>query len=187
MSKLTLRNHPLRDVLDKELRQRTFPALNAPCRLCHFTFTVASASRQLEFSLMQQHAEQQGAHLSETDQDLNIPLFAGTLRWERHGEFSSYTFILPGNAPALFDDPLSFLPSYDWFDALPGQVLRVVQLTILPAKALPAKGDMQRARPNIFLLTMACKHRTRKPLETKNAFRNKKTRFGSSLVCSKFV
>ena len=144
MSKLTLRNHPLRDVLDKELRQRTFPALSAPCRLCHFTFTVASASRQLEFSLMQQQAEQQGTHLTETDQDLNIPLFAGTLRWERHGEFSSYTFILAGSAPALFDDPLSFLPSRDWFDELPGQVFRVVQLTILPANALPAKGEINR-------------------------------------------
>lgn len=144
MSKLTLRNHPLRDVLDKELRQRTFPALCAPCRLCHFTFTVASASRPLEFSLMQQHAEQQGTHLTETDQDLNIPLFAGILRWERHGEFSSYTFILPGSAPTLFDDPLSFLPSRDWFDELPGQVFRVVQLTILPAEALPAKGEISR-------------------------------------------
>ncbi|WP_214000693.1 DUF3422 domain-containing protein [Arsukibacterium sp.] len=144
MSKLTLRNHPLRDVLDKELRQRTFPALNAPCRLCHFTFTVASASRQLEFSLMQQQAEQQGAHLTETDQDLNISLFAGTLRWERHGEFSSYTFILPGTGSTLFDDPLSFLPSRDWFDQLPGQVFRVVQLTVISANALPAEGEISR-------------------------------------------
>ncbi|MDX1676267.1 DUF3422 domain-containing protein [Arsukibacterium sp.] len=144
MSKLTLRNHPLRDVLDKELRQRTFPALSAPCRLCHFTFTVASASRQLEFSLMQQQAELQGAHLTETDQDLNISLFAGTLRWERHGEFSSYTFILPGTAPALFDDPLSFLPSRDWFDELPGQLFRVVQLTVIADSALAEKGEISR-------------------------------------------
>ncbi|WP_240473100.1 DUF3422 family protein [Arsukibacterium perlucidum] len=144
MSKLNLRNHPLRDALDKELRQRTFPAISAPCRLCHFTFTVASASRQLEFSLMQQHAGQQGAYLSETDQDLNISLFAGTLRWERHGEFSSYTFILPGSAPALFDDPLSFLPSRDWFDELPGQVFRVVQLTVIPAETLPAEAEISR-------------------------------------------
>ena len=144
MSKLNLRNHPLRDALDKELRQRTFPPISAPCRLCHFTFTVASASRQLEFSLMQQHAGQQGAHLSETDQDLNISLFAGTLRWERHGEFSSYTFILPGSAPALFDDPLSFLPSRDWFDELPGQVFRVVQLTVIPAETLPAEAEISR-------------------------------------------
>jgi uncharacterized membrane-anchored protein len=142
MSKLTLRNHPLRDVLDKELRQRTFPALSTPCRLCHFMFTVANASRQLEFSLMQQHAEQQGAHLTETDQDLNIPLFAGTLRWERHGEFSSYTFILSGTAATLFDDPLSFLPSRDWFDELPGQLFRIVQLTVIAAKALPATDEI---------------------------------------------
>jgi uncharacterized membrane-anchored protein len=144
MSKLTLRNHPLRDVLDKELRQRTFPALSAPSRLCHFTFTVANASRQLEFNLMQQQAEQQGAHLTQTDQDVNISLFAGTLRWERHGEFSSFTFIQPGTAPALFDDPLSFLPSRDWFDELPGQVFRVVQLTVIPASALPTENEINR-------------------------------------------
>ncbi len=131
METLSRRNHPLRDVLDNELQQRTFPAIAAPCRLCHFMLTVAPASRALEFQLMQQLALQLGSQLAENAQDLTLPLYGQWLRWERHGEFSSYTFIRPGVAQPWFDDPLDFLPARDWFNELPGQIFRIVQLTVI--------------------------------------------------------
>ena len=58
MTGLHNRSHPLRDVLDKELQQRTFPALTVPCRLCQFMLTVSAASRSSELSFMQQLASQ---------------------------------------------------------------------------------------------------------------------------------
>lgn len=130
MTGLYNRSHPLRDVLDKELQQRTFPALTAPCRLCQFMLTVSAASRSSELTFMQQLASQQGSHFGETDHDINLPLFGGSLRFEKHGEFSSYIFIQHGSAKQLFDDPLDFLPSKDWLDNIPGQIFRVVQLTV---------------------------------------------------------
>lgn len=131
MESLSRRNHPLRDVLDKELQQRTFPAISAPCRLCHFMLTVTPASRTLEFQLMQQLASQLGSQLAETAQDITLPLYGQWLRWERHGEFSSYTFIRQGAEQPWFDDPLDFLPARDWFSEIPGQVFRIVQLTVI--------------------------------------------------------
>ena len=138
MESLSRRNHPLRDVLDKELQQRTFGSISAPCRLCHFMLTVSPALRSVELTLMQQLAQQQGKQLSDNAQDLTLPLYGLWLRWERHGEFSSYTFIRPGIAEPWFDDPLSFLPNRDWFSELPGQIFRIVQLTILTAEQSPA-------------------------------------------------
>jgi uncharacterized membrane-anchored protein len=131
MESLFRRNHPLRDVLDKELQQRTFPAIQAPCRVCHFMLTVAPASRALEFKLMQELASQLGSQIADTAQDITLPLYGQFLRWERHGEFSSYTFIKQGAEQPWFDDPLDFLPSRDWFSEIPGQVFRIVQLTVI--------------------------------------------------------
>lgn len=142
MTGLHNRSHPLRDVLDKELQQRTFPALSAPCRLCQFMLTVSAASRSSELSFMQQLASQQGSHFSETDHDINLPLFGGTLRFEKHGEFSSYVFIQPGSDKQLFDDPLDFLPGKNWLDDIPGQVFRVVQLSVVTPGQLKANGNI---------------------------------------------
>lgn len=131
MTGLHNRSHPLRDVLDKELQQRTFPPLSAPCRLCQFMLTVSPASRSSELSFIQQLASAQGSHFSESAHDINLPLFGGSLRFEKHGEFSSYVFIQRGSEQQLFDDPLDFLPSKDWLSDIPGQIFRVVQLSII--------------------------------------------------------
>ena len=53
--------------------------------------------------------------------------------WERHTEFTSYTFIWPGPVSALFDeDLLARLPS-GWLQTLPGVVLRARQIAVLGA------------------------------------------------------
>ena len=144
MSGLQHRSHPLRDILDKELQQRTFPALTAPCRLCQFMLTLSPASRSTELSFMQQLAQQQGGHFGETDHDINLSLFGGALRFEKHGEFSSYIFIQPGSDTQLFDDPLDFLPSKDWLEQIPGQIFRVVQLSIITPQQLNTYGSIDK-------------------------------------------
>ncbi|MCS4308645.1 putative membrane-anchored protein [Rheinheimera pacifica] len=141
MTGLHNRSHPLRDVLDKELQQRTFPALTAPSRLCQFMLTVSPASRSSELSFMQQLATAQGSHFSETDHDINLPLFGGNLRFEKHGEFSSYIFIQNGSEKQLFDDPLDFLPTKTWLDNIPGQIFRVVQLSVITPAQLTSYAD----------------------------------------------
>jgi uncharacterized membrane-anchored protein len=127
---LDLHNHPQRDLLEKELQQRFFPALQAPCRICHWMLTLAPASRSAEFQHLQQLAAQHGVMLRDGDVDLNLELGNVMLRWERHSEFSTYSFIKSGSA-TNFEEPHSFLPSPNWFQPLPGQLFRVVQLQVL--------------------------------------------------------
>lgn len=130
MAELWQRNHPQRDLLEKELQQRFFPALSAPCHICHFMLTLAPSSRQAEFVLMQQRAAALGVVLTEGDTDLNLQFDDFMLRWERHSEFSTFSFIYPG-ACVDFLPPQQYLPSADWFDLLPGQLFRVVQVLIV--------------------------------------------------------
>lgn len=125
-----INQHPLRDLLEQELQQRFFPALSAPCRISHWMFTVAAASRATEFQLLQQLAAQAGVTLRDGDVDLTLQLDNLILRWERHSEFSSYSFIHAGRREG-FADPQLDLPHADFFAALPGQLFRLVQLQVV--------------------------------------------------------
>ena len=141
MAELWQRNHPQRDLLEKELQQRFFPALQAPCRICHFMLTLAPSSRQAEFQLMQQRAASLGVQLHEGDTDLNLQFDHWMLRWERHSEFSTYSFIYPGTS-SEFRPPESYLPTTDWFDQIPGQLFRVVQLLIVQGQHQVQSAEM---------------------------------------------
>jgi uncharacterized membrane-anchored protein len=143
MLELMLRNHPQRDMAEKELQQRFFPALTAPCQICHFMLTVNAASRDSEFAALKQLANAQQVPFHETDTDLSLAFAEVKLRYERHSEFSTYSFIRPG--PSLqFSQPQEFLPFPDFFQQIPGQLFRVVQLNIVnAAREAPAEGTGQ--------------------------------------------
>lgn len=152
-----LNQHPLRDLLEKELQQRIFPPLTAPAQLCQWMFTLAPSSRAGEFACLQQYAAAQGIVLQEGDVDLNLPLGDVMLRWERHSEFSTYSFIRH-IAERQFIDPSEYLPQPDWFAPLPGQLFRVVQLLIVSA---PVAGDeplLPTGLPNALAPAFADEH-----------------------------
>ncbi len=80
MVQLYLRQHPQRDLLEQELQQRFFPALDSPCQLCQFVLTLSSASRTAEYQAMQQLALQHGKNLESHEQDCNLQLGESWLR-----------------------------------------------------------------------------------------------------------
>ncbi len=149
MLELMLRNHPQRDMAEKELQQRFFPALAAPCSICHFMLTVNSASRDAEFAALFRLASAQGRPFQETDTDLTLSFDAILLRYERHSEFSTYSFIRQGIATE-FNEPQHFLPFNDFFQQLPGQLFRVVQLNILTASLLQPTQEMDNLWQRFF-------------------------------------
>lgn len=149
MLELMLRNHPQRDMAEKELQQRFFPALAAPCSICHFMLTVNAASRDAEFAALSRLASAQGRPFQETDTDLTLSFDAILLRYERHSEFSTYSFIRQGIATE-FNEPQHFLPFNDFFQQLPGQLFRVVQLNILTASLLQPTQEMDNLWQRFF-------------------------------------
>jgi len=136
MSLTRLRQHPLRDALEQELQQRFFPAQHGPAQLCQFVLTQAPSSRARELELLQQLAVSLGQQVLPHEQDANLQWNNVTLRWERHSEFSTFTFIRPFHSDSLFAEPMALVPDPDWLQQMPGQVFRVVLLTVVRAEEL---------------------------------------------------
>jgi len=93
-SAITLNVHPSRAELHEELHSRPSPLVETPCTISHIAVQIGAEERAAE-----------RAYLGElcTRFDVNPPpdgasclyqTFGGfELRWERHTEFSTYTFI----------------------------------------------------------------------------------------------
>jgi len=65
------------------------------------------------------------------------------LKWERHGEFSGYTFYAPGCSPEPFSQPVSSLLPPRWLEQVPGRTLVAAHAKLVPAEAgLPDVAEL---------------------------------------------
>lgn len=131
-----MQDHPLRHTLHNEIHARPFERIGAPAQISHWVMVVdAEQSRQAY------------AHLCSLLQPLHLPLPAEgamfhteqigpvRLRWERHGEFVSYTFITHdplGAQDALFAHCACDRISSEWRAAIPGQRLCANHVAVMP-------------------------------------------------------
>ncbi|MEZ5730262.1 MAG: DUF3422 domain-containing protein [Burkholderiaceae bacterium] len=130
------REHPLRDTLASELHARPSMPLEAPQRVSYLAMIHDGTSAQGEL-----------AHLRELLPDIDAPHAGGghehlsvdagdfRLKWERHTEFTSYTFF---RDPGPDDDPargaMSALPA-DWIASLPGRAIVAAHVELREADA----------------------------------------------------
>lgn len=127
------RDHPLRRVLHDEVHARPYEALTAPLSATHLAFLSGEGAAAAE-----------RAHLAGlcASFDVALPGDAATfasldlgpfrLRWERHTEFSTYTFFRAGPA-APFAAPASAAVPGDWLAAVPGRRLAAIHAALVPA------------------------------------------------------
>ena len=135
------REHPLRKSLADEVHSRPYGLLKAPVCVSHLAVLSGEGDPQGDchhVQLLCRHfnvaAPETGAsHASGRldtidDQELRF-------KWERHTEFSSYTFYLTGRIETPFiDNAIDRIPD-DWLAALPGQVLSATNLVLEPTDA----------------------------------------------------
>ncbi len=132
-----LRDHPLRGALNAEVHSRPFARLQAPERISHLALLsgegAARRERQHVTDLCQSRGvEGPGTYTNHFIADL------GTfrLKWERHTEFSTYTFFLNGPfSDGPFAGSAIDLVPRDWIAGLPGDMLVAVHLDLLAAGA----------------------------------------------------
>ncbi len=130
--------HRLRHGLADEIHARPSDALETPCRATCVAKLVdpderAQELRHLADLCCRFNVDPPAADASHFVVDLG-PL---TLKWERHGEFSGYTFIAAGLSPHPFSEPpVQWLPP-GWLAAAPGRVLVAAHAKLVAA---PTEG-----------------------------------------------
>ena len=131
-------NHSQRYQLHNEVHARPFVALRSPEQATHLAVLLNAEQRAQELQILTTLCERY-VHLPPTPDADHFSADFGTfrLRWEKHTEFSTYTFYVQG----AFDDPfvkpaLRSVPA-DWLKTIPGQVILAAH-----AGVQKVEGDM---------------------------------------------
>jgi uncharacterized membrane-anchored protein len=120
-------------MLAEEVHARPPMSIAGPCQVSYVAVMVDSESRQKEL----EHINSLCIHFGVSGPALNATHHLATLagnefKWERHGEFSSYTFVTPldGTPSIGFDSQaLNVLPER-WLARIPGQTIAAVQASV---------------------------------------------------------
>lgn len=124
-----LQDHPLRKLLADEVHARPYRLLRAPVRLSHLAVLTDELSGDADRAHVAGLCRRLGAPPPEEGAThYSGPVGPFHLKWERHTEFSSYTFYVDGPFDHPFDDPAIGHVPEDWLAALPGQVLVATHL-----------------------------------------------------------
>ncbi|KEA63702.1 hypothetical protein ADIMK_2158 [Marinobacterium lacunae] len=129
--------HPLRDMLYDELHSRPFQVIPSPARITHLALQVNEEQKREQFKHLQKLHELLGYEVPTRETQCYEQTFGELrIRWEKHLEFTSYTFT--NLAPASRQDPfseqgISVLPA-GWLEQLPGTVIAALHVAIEDAR-----------------------------------------------------
>jgi uncharacterized membrane-anchored protein len=125
-------NHPQRFLLANEVHARPQEALQPPVRVSYLAVAVEPDSRDAEHAHVTVLCARYGAHPPPADAThFTADLGPFRVAWERHTEFTSYTFTQRGAAAEPFADPaIRALPA-EWVAGIPGRTVVAVHADVL--------------------------------------------------------
>ena len=130
-----LRDHPLRATVSNEVHARPFETIQAPVRASHLALLSGADAAAAEREHVAQLCRQCGAAPPPPGADYHsAQLGALRLRWERHTEFSTYTFFCHGVANNPLTEPALDQVPVAWLQGLPGELLVGVHLAVESAQ-----------------------------------------------------
>jgi uncharacterized membrane-anchored protein len=137
--------HPLRAELHEELHSRPSPLVETPCTISHIAVQIGPEERAAECAhLLALCTRFKGDPPREGASCLYQTFENFELRWERHTEFSTYTFIrrVLGD-PMRQPGALTHIPS-DWLAELPGRATTALHLAFSSAEGTLDPGELNR-------------------------------------------
>lgn len=127
---LTLTAYEHRNSLYEELHTRPSPNIQSPCYVTHLALIRDHAEVIDEYQLIESLCQRFSVNPPSDGASCFYQSFGGfEFRWERHTEFSSYTFIRPLDDQGNKDFALTFIPK-DWLNQLPGQLVVAINMQI---------------------------------------------------------
>ncbi|MDX1527095.1 MAG: DUF3422 domain-containing protein [Gammaproteobacteria bacterium] len=127
-------NHPQRTLLNNEVHARPYERLTAPVRASYLALLTGIETAEEEREHIKTLCTRNGvnppaAGANHFSNDLGI----FRLRWERHTEFSTYTFLHAAPFDAPFDDPPIKRVPPEWLAKLKGEVLTAAHVALEPS------------------------------------------------------
>ncbi len=123
--------HPLRFTLNNELHAGPYELLAAPVQASHLALLRGNDGTDEEHRLIAQLCDRYGmnpppAHANH----FRAKLGSFRLKWERHAEFSTYTFFHAAPFETPFADPaINYVPK-EWLASLPGEIVVAIHLAL---------------------------------------------------------
>ncbi len=133
-SPLNFRHHPWRQSLNDELHARPPLPITAPMLVSYLALVSGAENLGQERERLKQLAEANNLALPPAGAAhclLHTPNFI--LKWERHNEFSSYTFFVTPQQPARSGEVALRHVDPAWLAQLPGQLMVATHVEVLAA------------------------------------------------------
>lgn len=137
--------HPWRAELYEELHSRPSPLVETPCSVSHIAVLIQQDERDTEHAHLGELCARFGAKAPDEGASCFYQTFGGfELRWERHTEFSTYTFIrrVLGD-PLRQPSALTQIPG-DWLATLPGKATTALHLAFSCAETTLELAELDR-------------------------------------------
>lgn len=137
-------DHPERLILADEVHARPPEPLDVPARASYVAVLVDAEERERE----RQHLERLCERFGVAAPAAGVTQFSATLgavrvKWERHGEFSGYVFIVRDLAAPPFAEPASALLPAGWLEAVPGRTIVAAHAQLMQlGEAPPDPADV---------------------------------------------
>jgi len=140
-------DHPQRIGLADEVHSRPPEPLRTPARVSYVAVLVDSDAREQELRHLQTLCKRYDVSGPPADAShFRVALGALRLKWERHGEFSGYTFSVEGLADVPFDTTAAQQLPSGWLAAIPGRTVAAVHAEVSAAGPAAPDADALAAR-----------------------------------------
>ncbi len=131
---ISFREHPQRRILADEAHARPYLLARAPLRLSHLAVMSGEQAQDTDRAHVAQLCRAFSVAPPPADAlHFSTKLGPLLLKWERHSEFSSYTFAADGPFAQPFKEPPADHVPADWLKGIPGEIITALHIAIEPA------------------------------------------------------
>jgi uncharacterized membrane-anchored protein len=154
----SLREHPLRDTLLGEVHARPSHPLTPPAHVSHIALLSDTDEHQTEYDHLVRLCQREGiAPPSAESNHFLATINRLQLRWERHTEFSTFTFVSHESGEYPFAQSAIDKAPTDWLDGVAAELMVAVHISVLRASDVSDVDAMVREQfDSTSLVGSAC-------------------------------
>ncbi len=135
-------NHPQRFKLHNEVHARSSVVLDLPVSASHLALILNNEEKKQDRNHLIELCERFGVTPPKQDANHFSARYDNfQLRWEQHGEFTTYTFYVHNQQAEPFTKPALKSVPVDWMAQLPGKLIVAAHAAIIPATH--TSGDIE--------------------------------------------